>query len=95
MSFTVKIAQHDTPVTVEIGQTILEAALAEGVPYPHGCRSGNCGACKSRLIAGDVDAGLISNTSLGMATWSATASVSELEIEPMMAPIPTRSIRRL
>lgn len=55
MSFTVKIAQYDTPVSVDIGQTILEAALAEGVPYPHGCRSGNCGACKSRLIAGDVE----------------------------------------
>ena len=55
MTYSVKIAQHDTPVTVEIGQTILEAALAEGVPYPHGCRSGNCGACKSRLIAGDVE----------------------------------------
>ena len=55
MSFTVKIAQHDTPLTVEIGQTILEAALAQGVAYPHGCRSGNCGACKSRLVAGDVE----------------------------------------
>lgn len=55
MTYSVKITQHDTPVTVEIGQTILEAALAQGVAYPHGCRSGNCGACKSRLIAGDVD----------------------------------------
>ena len=32
MSFTVKIGQHDTPVAVEMGQTILEAALAQGVP---------------------------------------------------------------
>jgi CDP-4-dehydro-6-deoxyglucose reductase/ferredoxin-NAD(P)+ reductase (naphthalene dioxygenase ferredoxin-specific) len=38
-----------------MGQTILEAAIAHGVPYPHGCRSGNCGACKSRLVAGDVE----------------------------------------
>lgn len=55
MSYSVKIGQHDTPVAVEMGQTILEAALAQGVPYPHGCRSGNCGACKSRLISGEVD----------------------------------------
>jgi NAD(P)H-flavin reductase/ferredoxin len=55
MTFSVKIAQWDHPVTVEIGQTILEAALAQGVPFPHGCRSGNCGACKSRLISGEVE----------------------------------------
>ena len=29
--------------------------MAAGIPYPHGCRSGNCGACKSRLIGGDVE----------------------------------------
>ena len=55
MSFLVSIREHATPVRVEIGQTILEAALAAGVPYPHGCRSGNCGACKSRLESGEVD----------------------------------------
>ena len=55
MSYTVKIAQWDSPIEVELGQTILDAALAAGVPYPHGCRSGNCGACKSRLISGDVE----------------------------------------
>lgn len=37
------------------GQTILEAALAAGVAYPHGCRSGRCGSCKSRLIEGATD----------------------------------------
>src|SRR5438477_6422664 len=55
MSFLAAIRQHGTPLRVEIGQTILEAALAAGVAYPHGCRSGNCGACKSRLEAGEVD----------------------------------------
>jgi len=52
---TVKIAQWPTPIGVAPGQTILEAALAQGVPYPHGCRSGNCGACKSRVHGGAVD----------------------------------------
>ena len=55
MSFLAFIRRHDAPVSVEIGQTILEAALAAGVPYPHGCRSGNCGACKSRLESGEVE----------------------------------------
>jgi CDP-4-dehydro-6-deoxyglucose reductase/ferredoxin-NAD(P)+ reductase (naphthalene dioxygenase ferredoxin-specific) len=55
MTHTVTLPQHGGPITVEAGQTILEAALAQGVPYPHGCRSGNCGACKSTLEAGEVE----------------------------------------
>jgi naphthalene 1,2-dioxygenase ferredoxin reductase component len=33
---------------------ILEAALDAGVPYPHGCGTGECGSCKTLLIQGDV-----------------------------------------
>ncbi len=55
MDVTVTIRQWPTPVAVQAGQTVLEAALAAGAPYPHGCRSGNCGACKSRLLSGDVE----------------------------------------
>lgn len=55
MSFEVQIRRWPAPVAVETGGTILEAALDAGVPYPHGCRSGNCGACKSRLYRGDVE----------------------------------------
>jgi ferredoxin-NAD(P)+ reductase (naphthalene dioxygenase ferredoxin-specific) len=55
MSFSVKIRQWDTPIAVESGATILEAAVDAGVPYPYGCQSGNCGACKSHLIAGEVE----------------------------------------
>ena len=55
MAFKVIIRGHGQPIAVELGQTILEAALAQGVPYPHGCQSGNCGACKSRLYAGEVE----------------------------------------
>jgi naphthalene 1,2-dioxygenase ferredoxin reductase component len=55
MAFAVAIRRHGVPVQVETGQTILEAALAAGVPYPHGCRSGNCGACKSRLHEGEIE----------------------------------------
>lgn len=35
--------------------TILDAALEAGLPYPHGCRAGNCGTCKTRLLHGEVD----------------------------------------
>ena len=55
MNFRVSVRQFETPLSVEMGQTILEAALARDLPYPHGCRSGNCGACKSELISGEVE----------------------------------------
>ena len=44
MSFTVKVRQFDGDLAVEMGQTILEAALARDLAYPHCCQSGNCGA---------------------------------------------------
>lgn len=49
------IRQCPKPVIVEPGVTILEAALAAGIAFPHGCKSGNCGACKSRLFSGEVE----------------------------------------
>ncbi len=55
MTFKVGIRQHTGPIEVETGETILSAALRQGVAYPHGCQSGNCGACKSHLIGGDVE----------------------------------------
>lgn len=59
MSFTVTVQREERGeadrVQVEMGQTILEAALAQDLPYPHGCRSGNCGACKSALLSGEVE----------------------------------------
>ena len=55
MGFSVKLRQWAVPVEVPPGESVLEAALALGIPYPHGCRSGNCGACKSRLIKGRVE----------------------------------------
>lgn len=45
----------DWPQPVEAGRhRILEAALDAGVPFPHGCGSGECGSCKCRLIEGEV-----------------------------------------
>lgn len=52
-SHTISIEQIGTQLPARKG-TILDAALAAGVPFPHGCRIGECGACKSRLIAGEV-----------------------------------------
>ncbi len=54
MNFKVHIVPAQRTIDVPTGGTILEAALAAGVGYPFGCQSGNCGACKSHLIKGEV-----------------------------------------
>lgn len=55
MSFRVSIKGRSETVVAEMGETILAAALRAGVPYPCGCRSGNCGACKSTLASGEIE----------------------------------------
>ncbi|MEE1799021.1 2Fe-2S iron-sulfur cluster-binding protein [Streptomyces sp. JV176] len=39
---------------VEPGQTLLDAALAAGLPMPYSCTVGNCGACMVRIRSGEV-----------------------------------------
>jgi len=54
MNFKVRIAQADRTIDVPTGATILATALDAGLSYPFGCQSGNCGACKSHLVKGEV-----------------------------------------
>ena len=42
---------------VEPGETILAAALRQGIGLPYGCRNGACGACKGVLRSGEVSYG--------------------------------------
>jgi ferredoxin-NADP reductase/cytochrome c2 len=39
---------------VRNGQTLLEAAEENGVAIPSSCRQGQCGTCKTKLLAGNV-----------------------------------------
>ncbi len=39
---------------VQRKQTLLQAALSAGVPFPHDCRVGTCATCKCRLVEGKV-----------------------------------------
>jgi len=55
MTTHVEIRQAGRTIAVPEGVTILEAALAHDIDYPHGCRSGWCGSCQSRLVSGEVE----------------------------------------
>jgi len=56
MSF-LTLPQQGRRIAVGDSKTILQAALDAGIAYPHSCRSGRCGACKSRLVSGHVELG--------------------------------------
>jgi len=49
---TARIDGQEVPV--ESGETLLEAALKQGIDFPNMCRVGGCGACKCRLTRGEV-----------------------------------------
>ena len=55
MTTHVEILQTGVSIAVPTGVTLLDAALANGIAYPHGCRSGRCGSCKTRLVSGEVE----------------------------------------
>lgn len=43
-------------VTVKPGENLLKAALEAGIAWPHNCRVGSCGECRSRLVSGKIKA---------------------------------------
>ncbi len=57
MSHQIIIQPSGHVLTVESGETILEAALRAGLSLPYGCRNGSCGLCKGEIIQGTVDYG--------------------------------------
>jgi CDP-4-dehydro-6-deoxyglucose reductase, E3 len=42
---------------VQEGESVLAAALRQGVMLPYGCKNGACGSCKGRILSGAVDYG--------------------------------------
>ena len=54
MNFEITIEDLDRKVAGKSGETLLAALLSQGVPFAYSCESGNCGACKCRLVHGEV-----------------------------------------
>lgn len=54
MSFHIRTEPAGHAFATEPGETILAAALREGIGLPYGCRNGACGSCAARLIEGGV-----------------------------------------
>lgn len=54
---------NGTVITVQPKETLLQAALRQGIDFPHSCRVGGCATCKCQLTSGRVrqltDAGYV------------------------------------
>ncbi|MES9972361.1 MAG: CDP-6-deoxy-delta-3,4-glucoseen reductase [Candidatus Thiodiazotropha sp.] len=55
MSFKVQVDPSGHVFSVETGETILDAAIRQGINLPYGCRNGFCGDCLATLTTGQVD----------------------------------------
>jgi len=45
---------NDRTISVQPDETVLDAALREGIDFPNDCRVGGCGTCRCRLTSGSV-----------------------------------------
>src|SRR5580704_11536552 len=73
---------------VEEGETVLNAAFRQGIALMHGCKEGQCGSCKSRLLSGDIE--LLKYSTFALADYEResehvllcrTHAYSDLEVE--------------
>ncbi|MEE8495295.1 MAG: FAD-binding oxidoreductase [Xanthomonadales bacterium] len=52
--FEVSIADSGKTFLVREGESILTAALRQGVMLPYSCKNGTCGSCKGNVLSGEV-----------------------------------------
>ncbi|WP_449432145.1 2Fe-2S iron-sulfur cluster-binding protein [Pseudomonas putida] len=64
MSYQVTIEPTGEQIEVEEGQTILAAALRQGVWLPFACGHGTCATCKVQVLEGEADLGAASSFAL-------------------------------
>lgn len=52
---TIKVSgEHNAAFSISPNDMLLKAALEQNIDYPHSCRVGVCGQCKTKLLAGKV-----------------------------------------
>jgi CDP-4-dehydro-6-deoxyglucose reductase len=57
MTFKIRIQSSGREFTAGEKETVLAAALRQGVMLPYSCRNGACGSCKGKVLTGQVDYG--------------------------------------
>lgn len=88
MPHTVTIQPSGHAFSVNDGETVLAAALREGIIIAYGCRHGVCGTCKGRLLEGTVNYGTYQEQAMseaekraGMALFCQAQPLADLTIQ--------------
>lgn len=103
MSFTVTLEPSKLSYSVDADTTLLQAALDAGINLPYGCRNGACGACKGRVLEGEIDHGKHQASTLtdaekarGMALFCCARAKTDLVLEAKtvggLKDIPVRTL---
>lgn len=88
MTFQVTITPSGRQFSCEPDETVLAAALRQGIGLPYGCKNGACGSCKGRVNEGQVSHGTYQQRALsdleatqGMALFCCAKPTTDLSIE--------------
>jgi len=88
MGFQIKVEPGQQTFSADAGETILDAALRQGLLLPYGCRDGACGACRGKVLRGEIDHGTAQPPTLsaadraaGFALFCCASARSDLAIE--------------
>ena len=57
MAFNITIKPSNHQYSCEADETIIESSIKHGFTLPYSCRDGVCGACKGKILEGEVDYG--------------------------------------
>lgn len=88
MGFQITVEPGRQTFAAEADESILDAALRQGLMLPYGCRDGACGACRGKVTSGKIDHGKAQFPSLseadraaGFALFCCASARSDLVIE--------------
>ena len=85
MSFQISVLPGHERFSAEAGESLVDAALRQGLLLPYSCRDGVCGACRGKVVAGEVEHGsaVISQVDreAGYAYFCCASARSDLTIE--------------
>ena len=88
MSFKIRVPASGHEFIAEEDESILEAAIRQGIGLPYGCRNGACGKCAGEVISGktECDADSLRATAkkefeTGKTLFCQACAVSDLEIK--------------
>jgi CDP-4-dehydro-6-deoxyglucose reductase len=102
MAFEITVLPSQHTFVAEAGETILNAALRQGVLLPYGCGDGACGACRGKVVDGLVEHGAAPSHVLsdqdraaGVALLCCASARSDLSIEARELPAQPVAVKTL